>query len=179
MGPWVFQSDSRTHGCGIVSIKVKRFPWLRCCSPYSFSARWSLALLAEAVLGQDLAGGVAHTRPDCRIHLCYSSSVLEMNNVHGCGCEHALISAMKIPGIVNQFLRSLPCSYIKLSGELSVWLCMLQLQTTNMLSKFLMSWLLSLAFKLPHLTSFNPHKHIELLKGLWLPGLPCHYYKLI
>lgn len=177
--PQVFQPDSMTHRGGIVPITVKRFPWLGCSSPYSFSTLWSLALLAETVSGQDLAGGFVHTRPDCQMHLFYSSSVLEMNNVHGCRCEYALISAKKIPGTVNQSLRSLPCSYIKLSGELSVWFCMLQLQMTNMLSKFLMNWLLSLAFKLPHLTSFNPHKHIELLKGLWLPGLPCHYYKLI
>lgn len=39
--------------------------------------------------------------------------------IHGCRCEHALISANKIPGIVNQSLRNLPCSYIKLSDELS------------------------------------------------------------
>lgn len=51
---------------------------------------------------------------------------------------NVLISANKIPGIVNQSLGSLSCSYIKLPGELS-WFCMLQLHMTNTLSKFLMN----------------------------------------
>lgn len=38
-----------------------------------------MALLAEAVLGQDLAGGVVPTRPECQTHL--SHSVLEVDKL--------------------------------------------------------------------------------------------------
>lgn len=78
-------------------------------------------------------------------------------NMHICGYAH--ISANKILGFVNQRLRSLSCSYIKcLMNYLSP-----VLYASDASSKYIEQIpnerLLSLAFKLPHLTPFNSNKH--------------------
>lgn len=57
-------------------------------------------MLAEAVLGQDLADGVVHTRPDCQIHLYCSSSVLEVDKLSmGVGVNMHLSLLTKFQGL--------------------------------------------------------------------------------
>lgn len=125
--PWVFQSGSMTHRCGIVP-RADKFPFPHSIPDFHgwdaalhlpsqlpeawlcwLRLSWVRILQVELCIPDPTAKYIRFTVPLCWKWVSYP----------WCRCGHALISANKIPGIVNQSVRSLPCSYIKLCGELS------------------------------------------------------------